>query len=212
MRAFLDACIAELDAALRVFGAQAGVGGRPAPATPAGAERPDLRGEPAREAARLMRINHAGEVAAQALYRGQAVVARDEALRARLRIAAAEERDHLAWCEQRISELGGRRSMLTPLWYGGSFVIGALAGLTGDRISLGFLAETEKQVVEHLAGHLARLPAEDARSRSIVLQMQRDEAAHQANALEHGGIELPRPIRAAMRATARIMTTVAYRV
>lgn len=215
MRAFVDACIAELDTALRVVTARAGPGGRPVPAPPVAAgavDRPEPTGEPAREAARLMRVNHAGEVAAQALYRGQAFVARDEALRARLRSAAAEEHDHLAWCEQRITELGDRTSALNPLWYAGSFAIGALAGLAGDRISLGFLAETERQVVEHLAGHLARLPAEDTRSRTIVEQMRRDEAAHQATALQHGGIELPRPVRGAMRATARVMTTVAYRL
>jgi len=214
MRAFLDACIAELDAALRVAVAGAGAAARPVPEPSCSADNTETRNlsaEAARDSARLMRVNHTGEIAAQALYRGQAFVARDNKLQARLLTAANEERDHLAWCATRVAELGHNTSVLDPLWYGGSFAIGALAGLAGDRVSLGFLAETEKQVVEHLEGHLERLPATDHRSRAIVQQMQHDEAKHQDSALQHGGIRLPGPISAAMRATARVMTTLSYR-
>jgi ubiquinone biosynthesis monooxygenase Coq7 len=212
MRSFLDAFIAELDTALRVAAAPASAPARELtlPADECAATEPDR--EAAIESARLMRVNHTGEIAAQALYRGQAFVARDAELRARLLQAAEEEHDHLAWCEMRVTELGDRTSLLSPLWYAGSFAIGALAGLAGDGISLGFLAETEKQVVEHLDGHLDRLPPGDTRSREIVEQMKRDEDAHRDSAMQHGGSELPGPVRAAMRATARVMTTVAYRV
>jgi len=215
MRSFLDSCIAELDTALRVVATRAGTPARPVPApahpTPAtDADPAPISDASIAEAARLMRVNHTGEIAAQALYRGQAFVARDAALRGRLLQAAEEERDHLVWCQIRVAELGDRTSRLSPLWYGGSFAIGALAGLAGDRISLGFLAETEKQVVEHLDGHLRRLPPGDARSRGIVAQMRQDEAAHQDSALQHGGGELPLPVRAVMRATARLMTSVSY--
>ena len=157
-----------------------------------------------------MRVNHSGEIAAQALYRGQAFTARDAGLRERLLEVADEEHDHLSWCETRVSELGDKTSLLSPLWYGGSFAIGALAGLAGDRVSLGFLAETEKQVVEHLGSHLDRLPQDDVRSRAIVEQMKADEAAHQDAARQNGGMGLPAPVRGAMRAAARFMTSVSY--
>lgn len=211
MPSFIDACIAEVDAALRVLATRAGTPTRPTPAPDtAGAGAVPLTKQGAREAARLMRVNHSGEIAAQALYRGQAFVARDDALRARLLQAADEEHDHLAWCEARVTELGDRTSLLSPLWYGGSFAIGALAGLAGDRISLGFLAETEKQVVDHLDGHLASLPTDDTHSRCIVAQMKQDEAEHQNSALRHGGVALPGPVRYAMRVTARCMTGISY--
>jgi ubiquinone biosynthesis monooxygenase Coq7 len=163
-------------------------------------------------AAGLMRVNHAGEIAAQALYYGQALTARDPEVRDKLLAAAQEETDHLAWCEKRVRELDSRTSLLAPLWYAGSFAIGALAGLTGDRTSLGFVAETERQVVEHLEAHLDKLPADDQRSRRIVEQMKRDESRHGRDARRGGGIMLPRPIRELMRRTARIMTTTAYRI
>jgi len=215
MRSFLDSCIAELDTALRIVATRAGTPNRPVPAAADGSGTTDAGPAPISdagiaEAARLMRVNHSGEIAAQALYRGQAFVARDASLRSRLLQAAEEERDHLVWCQLRVAELGDRTSRLSPVWYGGSFAIGALAGLAGDRISLGFLAETEKQVVEHLDGHLGRLPPGDNRSRSILAQMRQDEAAHQDSALQHGGGALPLPVRAAMRVTARIMTSVSY--
>jgi ubiquinone biosynthesis monooxygenase Coq7 len=157
-----------------------------------------------------MRVNHAGEVAAQALYEGQAATAREPRLRRALRRAAREERDHLAWCAARIDELGGAPSVLGPVWYSGSFAIGALAGLAGASYSLGFVAETERQVIEHLEGHLDRLPATDARTRAILEQMQRDEAQHGENALRAGAAELPEPIRRLMRLTARVMTGTAF--
>lgn len=163
-----------------------------------------------RHAAGLMRVNHAGEVAAQALYEGQALTARDPQVREAMRVSAAEEADHLAWCNERVTELGASVSRLNPLWYAGSFGIGALAGLFGDRVSLGFIAETERQVVAHLARHLARLPDGDARSRRILEQMQHDEARHRDHALDAGGAELPVPVRRAMTAVSKVMTRTAY--
>ena len=158
----------------------------------------------------LMRINHAGEVAAQALYAGQALTARESATRASMMEAASEESDHLAWCQARIQELGGRTSLLNPIWYAGSFAIGAVAGLAGDKVSLGFVAETEKQVCDHLESHLRVLPKEDLRTRAIVKQMSQDEARHGKSATNAGAIELPSPIRFAMKLTAKIMTRTAY--
>lgn len=161
-------------------------------------------------AAALMRINHSGEVAAQALYQGQAFVATSVATRESLMEAAREENDHLAWCAQRVRELDGRLSLLTPFWYAGSFAIGALAGLAGDKTSLGFVAETERQVVEHLEGHLEQLAKEDDRTRAIIEQMAADEERHGRNALLAGGEALPAFARALMKWTARIMTRTAY--
>lgn len=165
-----------------------------------------------RHAAGLMRVNHAGEVAAQALYQGQALTARLENVRSTMEEAAAEEQDHLAWCETRLRELGSQPSLLNPLWYSGSFAIGALAGLAGDRWSLGFLAETEQQVVDHLDKHLGELPEGDGRSREIVRQMRDDEAHHRDTAKEAGGAHLPAPIQSLMRAVSGIMTRTAYRL
>jgi ubiquinone biosynthesis monooxygenase Coq7 len=161
-------------------------------------------------AASLMRVNHSGEVCAQALYQGQAMTARDSEARQALEQAAAEETEHLAWTEHRIEELGGRKSLLNPFWYAGSFAIGAAAGLLGDRWNLGFLAETERQVVTHLEGHLDRLPAGDEKSRAIVEQMRDDEARHATSALQHGAAELPSPVKLAMRVSSRVMTGVAH--
>jgi ubiquinone biosynthesis monooxygenase Coq7 len=163
-----------------------------------------------RESAALMRVNHAGEVAAQALYHGQALVSRSSATRDMLLKAAHEETDHLAWCETRLKELGSRPSLLNPLWYCGSFVIGALAASTGDRTSLGFVVETERQVEGHLDEHLARLPAGDTRSRAILNVMRTDEIGHGAAAKTAGASELPAPVRVLMRHAARVMTTAAY--
>ena len=157
-----------------------------------------------------MRVNHSGEVAAQALYQGQALTARRADVATSMRHAATEEMDHLAWCEERIRELHGHTSLLNPLWYAGSFAIGALAGAIGDRASLGFIAETERQVEAHLKGHLDRLPAADQRSRAIVEQMTHDEAAHGANATSLGGNELPAPVRAVMRLASKVMTASSY--
>lgn len=163
-----------------------------------------------RRIAGLMRVNLAGEIAAQGLYQGQALTARSEATRETLRHAAEEEGDHLAWCRERLDELGARTSLLNPLWYAGSVVLGAAAGLLGDRMSLGFMAETEKQVEGHLENHLARLPPEDSRSRAIIEQMQADEIGHGRAAIETGAAPLPEPLPRLMRLTARLMTGTAY--
>jgi 3-demethoxyubiquinol 3-hydroxylase len=163
-----------------------------------------------RRSAALMRVNHAGEIAAQALYHGQALAARSTVTRELLLKAAREETDHLAWCETRLKELDSRPSLLNPVWYAGSFAIGALAALTGDRTSLGFVVETERQVEGHLDEHLTLLPAEDSRSRAILEAMRNDEIAHGVNAKAAGGAELPSPVRVLMRSTARVMTSTAY--
>jgi 3-demethoxyubiquinol 3-hydroxylase len=205
----LDRLIAEFDSALRaVAGVQDSV--RPAPGRDVA--EADLTGEERAHAAALMRVNHVGEVCAQALYQGQALTARDAHARQVLQQAAREEQDHLAWSHERIRELGGRPSLLNPLWYAGALVMGAAAGALGDRWNLAFLAETERQVEEHLAGHLDRLPAADRRTRLVVDAMRADEAKHRDSALRLGAAELPAPARRAMRLAAKIMTTVAYRV
>ena len=195
--------------------------GRPVPAPPQAPARDAqkteiapvarLTDEQKRESAALMRVNHAGEVAAQALYHAQALLARDPEVREFMLRAAREETDHLSWCETRLKELGARPSVLNPLWYAGSFGIGALAALLGDRASLGFVAETERQVEGHLKSHLERLPAEDIRSRAIVEAMCHDEAGHGREAQSAGGTTLPGPIRELMRRTARVMTHTSYR-
>ncbi|MGB8326075.1 MAG: 2-polyprenyl-3-methyl-6-methoxy-1,4-benzoquinone monooxygenase, partial [Steroidobacteraceae bacterium] len=167
--------------------------------------------EPARrEAEALMRVNHAGEVAAQALYHGQALVAREGRIRDFLLQAAREEADHLAWCEARLAKLGSRPSLLNPIWYAGSFAIGVLAASLGDRASLGFVAETEQQVEGHINRHLEKLPAGDTDSRAVLEAMRADEIGHGSRARQSGGVPLPAPVRALMRATARIMTRTAY--
>ena len=160
----------------------------------------------------LMRVNHVGEVCAQALYHAQAISTRDPELRRRFDAAARDETDHLAWTQQRLRELGARPSLLNPLWYGGAFAIGLLAGRAGDALSLGFVVETERQVEHHLEGHLERLPAGDQASRAIVRQMKDDEVRHAAAASAAGAVELPLPVRWAMRAAARVMTTTAHHV
>ena len=159
---------------------------------------------------RLMRVNHAGEIAAQGLYQGQALLARENTIRDKLEQAAAEEWDHLNWCEQRCTECGQHTSRLAPLWYGGSFALGALASLLGDRWSLGFLAETEQQVVRHLQGHIERLPPQDHKSRAILAQMQSDEAQHATTALAAGAKELPPSVKMLMGLTSKLMTKTAF--
>ncbi len=181
---------------------------RPTPGSP-GLTRPADAGR-RRHVAGLMRVNHAGEVAAQGLYHGQALTARSEETRAAMRRAAAEEGDHLAWCHDRLVELDSHTSFLNPIWYAGSVAIGAAAGLLGDRLSLGFMAETERQVEGHLAGHLEELPEDDVRSRAIIEQMQADEVCHGQSALAAGGAALPAPVPQLMRLIARIMTGTAY--
>ena len=205
----LDFLINPLDSALRTLFA------------PAQSERPvpgdtlpeaELSDDEKKLAAALMRVNHCGEICAQALYQGQGLTARNSEVKHDLAQAAREETEHLAWTEQRIRELGGRKSVLNPLWYGGSFLIGTVAGALGDRWNLGFLAETERQVEQHLKGHLGRLPAQDLRSRAIVDQMKRDEMRHAVTAVAHGGSDLPLPVRAVMKFTAKVMTTTAHRI
>jgi ubiquinone biosynthesis monooxygenase Coq7 len=159
----------------------------------------------------LMRVNHTGEVCAQALYQAQALTARNPELRRRFALAAREEEEHLAWTQERLAELGDRTSYANPLWYAGSFAVGLIAGIGGDRVNLGFVVETERQVEEHLTDHMNRLPQADARSRAIVAAMRDDEARHGATARDAGASELPLPIRALMRATAKLMTLTAYR-
>lgn len=161
-------------------------------------------------AAALMRVNHSGEICAQALYQGQALTARNPAARAELERAANEETDHLAWTARRMAELGGRASLLNPLWYAGSFALGIAAGLLGDKWNLGFLAETERQVEGHLEGHLDRLPSRDEKSRAVLEQMKNDEARHARSAVEHGAAEMPVPVKQAMKFGSRVMTRTAF--
>ncbi|HMA32143.1 MAG TPA: 2-polyprenyl-3-methyl-6-methoxy-1,4-benzoquinone monooxygenase [Casimicrobiaceae bacterium] len=205
----LDSLIIAFDRALHTLSG-AVAPGRPSP----GANMPDadLRPDEVAHAAGLMRVNHTGEVCAQALYSAQALVARDPELRERFAQAAREEEDHLAWTQARLDEFGKRTSLLNPLWYAGSFAIGTLAGIAGDRVNLGFVVETERQVEEHLTSHMDRLPGGDAKSRAIVEQMRDDEARHGAMAQEAGAAPLPLPIRAAMRVAADVMRTIAYRI
>lgn len=180
--------------------------------TPGGSLRDELPAEDRRLAGSLMRINHVGEVCAQALYQAQALSTRDPALRTRMQRAAREELDHLAWTAERLRELDDRPSLLNPLWYAGSFAIGMLAGRLGDARSLGFVIETERQVEDHLSDHLERLPAADTRSRTIVEQMRDDERRHADGALAAGGLPLPAPARWLMRGAAKVMTTLAARI
>jgi ubiquinone biosynthesis monooxygenase Coq7 len=182
----------------------------PSPVTPTNSTPQPLSESERRESAALMRVNHSGEVAAQALYHGQALVSRSAATRDLLEKAAREETDHLAWCETRLKELDSRPSLLNPLWYCGSFAIGALAAAAGDRVSLGFVVETEKQVEGHLDEHLRRLPSGDSRSRAILTIMRTDEMGHGATAESAGASRLPAPVRVLMRHAARVMTTAAY--
>ena len=201
----LDSLLSAADRALRAVFASP-VAARPLPQAPGGTGA----GEATPLSARLMRVNHAGEVAAQALYHGQALMAKDEATREWLLEAAREEADHLAWCEQRLAELGSRPSLLKPFWYAGSFAIGAAAAAVSDRVSLGFVSETERQVESHLTDHLERVPSTDARSRAILEAMRAAEIMHGARARQAGGIELPAPVRALMRGASRVMTRTAY--
>jgi 3-demethoxyubiquinol 3-hydroxylase len=196
----------------RALGTVCGAAAEARPSPAAGRAEIHLDDTGRKHAAGLMRVNHTGEVCAQALYDGQAAFARDPATRVHLQYAAAEETDHLAWCAQRLHELDDRPSLLNPLWYAGSFGIGALAALFGDRTSLGFVVETERQVETHLHEHLQRLPEGDARSRAILETMQKEEAGHAAAARARGGGELPSPIPVLMRFASGVMKAVAYRI
>ena len=205
----MDAAINALDSALRTLFAPA----RASRPNPAGqTDSSELTPAEQREAAALMRVNHVGEVCAQALYTAQALGTRDPAMRRHLEQAAREETDHLAWTRQRLDELDGRPSLLNPLWYAGAFGLGLLAGRLGDRVSLGFVVETERQVEAHLDSHLDRLPAQDAASRAIVAAMKADERAHAEQAGAAGAVELPAVVKGMMRAAAKVMTTTAHHI
>jgi len=206
----LDHLIISIDNALRMSSGESVESKRPNPAT----DVPEvvMDEEHRQHAAGLMRINHSGEICAQALYAGQAATARNPEVQAEMQQAADEEIDHLSWCKERLDELESKPSLLAPLWYAGSFAIGAAAGLAGDGWSLGFLKETENQVEAHLASHISKLPAEDARSRAILDQMKIDEAKHAQMAEDSGAFDLPEPVRGLMKLTAGAMKAIAYKV
>ena len=204
-----DQLLATADASLRTLFATPRAS-RPCPTL--AHEATELSNADKAEAGALMRVNHVGEVCAQALYTAQALATRSPSLRAHFAQASAEETDHLAWTRQRLDELGSRPSLLNPLWYAGAFGLGLLAGRLGDRVSLGFVVETEKQVEAHLQGHMQRLPATDHASRAIVAQMKDDEARHARDAQNAGAVRMPAPVRALMRGAAKVMTTVAHRI
>ena len=203
-----DRVLIHADNALRTVAGKPAATHRPYPA--GDIEGCPLDPEQSRHIAGLMRVNHAGEVSAQALYQGQSLTARNEEVREKLEQAALEENDHLVWTENRLKELGERTSLLNPLWYAGSFTIGAFAGALGDKWNLGFLAETEQQVVRHLEEHLSQIPASDKRSHAILEQMKTDEAKHATTALDHGGKSLPFPVTKLMQAMSKVMTRSAY--
>jgi ubiquinone biosynthesis monooxygenase Coq7 len=205
----IDSLIVEFDKALRTVFAPAPTK-RPMP----GEDLPEteLSETEKRHAAGLMRVNHCGEICAQALYQGQALTSRDPAVKQALELAAWEETEHLNWTARRIEELGGRTSLLNPLWYAGALAIGVVAGKFGDKWNLGFLAETERQVEGHLNSHLAQLPIQDQRSREVLEQMKRDEIKHAAMAVDNGAAELPLPVRQAMQLSSKLMTTATYYV
>ena len=206
----IDQFIIQADHAFRTVLGKPRITERPNPAEKT--DEAELSNTERKLSAGLMRVNHSGEVSAQALYQGQALTARLESVRTSMERAALEENDHLAWTEQRLNELGSHKSLLNPLWYTGSFAIGAFAGAIGDKWSLGFVAETEHQVIRHLDDHLGRLPPQDIRSRQILEQMKEDEAHHATVALEGGGAELPWPVKKLMTAMSKVMTSTAFYV
>lgn len=205
---FIDHIILSVDNALQTVVGKPRGSGRP---DPADRQTENALSDSERKRSEgLMRVNHAGEVSAQALYQGQALVARDATVRASLSQSAIEENDHLLWCEQRLADLGGHKSYLSAFWYAGSFTTGVIAGLAGDKWSLGFVVETEYQVVKHLDEHLESLPAQDEKSRAVLVQMKEDELHHATVAQQAGAVELPGPIKKAMTLQSKVMTSVAY--
>jgi ubiquinone biosynthesis monooxygenase Coq7 len=206
----LDRIIGEADTVLRTLSNRGNSASRPSPA--AGHQDVDFDETRRRHVAGLMRVNHTGEVCAQALYQGQALTAKLPEVREEMREAASEEVDHLVWCEERLRELNSRPSILNPAWYGMSFALGALAGAVSDAVSLGFVAATEERVCNHLKDHLRQLPEEDRRSQLILQQMLEDEERHGENALAAGGTRFPRPVKDAMTLMSRLMTESSYRV
>ncbi len=207
---FIDQCLLQFDQALRTCVPGASHGDRETPAR--GIDEQELSKEEKRHAAGLMRINHTGEVCAQALYAGQASTAKLDEVRESMEHAAAEEVDHLAWCEQRLEELDSRPSVLNPVWYGLSFGMGALAGLAGDKWSLGFVAETERQVCDHLEQHMTRLPEQDEKSKAVLAQMIIDERQHGETAAAAGGVDLPAPFKHAMSTLSQVMKKTTYHI
>ncbi len=206
---FIDTLITEVDNALRtLIPPQRRISTRRSPATEI--KETELSSSNKKHIAGLMRVNHAGEVCAQALYQGQALTAQLTQVKQQMAQAAAEEIDHLAWCEERLAELGSKPSILNPLWYSGSLLLGALAGLAGDKISLGFVAETEKQVTAHLQKHLQNIPIEDKKTQAILERMQDDEEHHAAEAIKAGGVELPYVIKQVMSVVSKLMTRSSY--
>lgn len=205
-----DDILINIDQAIRTLAGKPVLSGRPNPANEH--TELELSSEDKQHVARLMRINHTGEVCAQGLYQGQALTAHDAETKASMQTSAIEENDHLEWCETRIKELDDRTSLLNPLFYTGSFAIGAIAGAIGDKWSLGFVAETEKQVEAHLNEHLEQIPVEDEKTRAILEQMREDEIHHGEKAIQHGGVDLPTPIKKLMSFTSKIMTKAVYRV
>tara|TARA_R110002095_G_scaffold5415_2_gene12309 strand:- start:509 stop:1150 length:642 start_codon:yes stop_codon:yes gene_type:complete len=203
-----DILIDHADRVLRTLAGHAKTTGRDNPAD--SASHAELSDKEAKLSARLMRVNHAGEVAAQALYQGQALTARNKSVQEKLKQAAEEENDHLAWCRKRVNELGEHTSRLDPIWYASSLAIGAVAGLAGDKWNLGFLAETEKQVVDHIDNHLEQLPEADQKTRAILQQMHVDENQHATTAIEQGGADLPEPIKQGMAVVSNIMTKTSF--
>ncbi|MFL3654313.1 MAG: 2-polyprenyl-3-methyl-6-methoxy-1,4-benzoquinone monooxygenase [Halioglobus sp.] len=206
----LDKLIGEADSVMRTITSRGNHAGRPSPSQ--GHLESELSGPARKHVAGLMRVNHTGEVCAQALYQGQALTAKLPSVRSEMQQAAREEVDHLVWCEERLRELGSRGSYLNPAWYGVSFALGAIAGAIGDKVSLGFVAATEEQVCAHLRDHLKQLPDEDRKSSLILQQMLEDEQRHGDNALEAGGIDFPRPVKGAMTALSLLMTRTSYRI
>ena len=206
----LDKLIGEADSVMRTITSRGNHAGRPSPSQ--GHLESELSGPARKHVAGLMRVNHTGEVCAQALYQGQALTAKLPSVRSEMQQAAREEVDHLVWCEERLRELGSRGSYLNPAWYGVSFALGAIAGAIGDKVSLGFVAATEEQVCAHLRDHLKQLPDEDRKSSLILQQMLEDEQRHGDNALEAGGIDFPRPVKGAMTALSLLMTQTSYRI
>lgn len=204
-----DRLIQSFDQALRTVVPNSTQADRPSPAQQ---QHSQLSVQQARHVAGLMRVNHSGEVCAQALYHGQALTAKLPTVRRDMQQAAREEQDHLVWCELRLKELDSHPSLLNPLWYGLSFGIGALAGLAGDEYSLGFVAETEKQVSAHLQSHLGQLPDSDPRTQAILAQMNQDELQHREQALQAGGRELPKPVQQVMQAVSKVMTKASYSI
>lgn len=204
----VDTLISHFDAALKTVSGTVGTTRRHSPARELA--EPELTADERQHSARLMRVNHCGEVCAQALYHGQSLTAKSSRTASAMKAAADEETDHLSWCETRINELDSHVSYLNPLWYGTSFVMGAIAGLLGDKINLGFVAATEEEVCRHLDDHLEKLPWGDEKSRSVLTQMREDEARHATHAIEFGGAKFPRPVKLAMRGVSNLMTRTTY--